>query len=154
MHGNRLTQLNQALEQIVSTLITEYQPEKIIVFGSVADGTVGEWSDLDLVIIKETTMPFVQRSEEVALLCMAPVGVDYMVYTPSEYAHMLNEQNPFVMEEIEKKEKSCMSTSLPHQWLDKAQEDLTVAQLVFQEQHMSHTCFLAHRRLKKLSKLF
>ena len=70
-----------------------------------ADGDVGKWSDLDLVIIKETTKPFIQRSEEAALLCMAPVGVDYLVYTPDEYARMIAEGNPFVVEEIEQKGK-------------------------------------------------
>ena len=100
MHAERYATLNKALKQILETLITEYQPEKVILFGSMATGQVGEWSDLDLVIIKETTKPFIQRSEEVALLCMAPVGVDYLVYTPAEFEQMIAEENPFIVKEI------------------------------------------------------
>jgi hypothetical protein len=61
---------------------------------------VGEWSDIDLAIIKDTSLPFLQRLEEVALLCFASEGVDYLVYTPSEFAQMIAEKNPFVLKEI------------------------------------------------------
>jgi predicted nucleotidyltransferase len=64
---NRYQKLKQALEQILQTLISQYNPEKVILFGSLASSDVGEWSDLDLVIIKETQQPFIQRSVEIAL---------------------------------------------------------------------------------------
>lgn len=53
--------LSEALERIVHTLVTEYQPEKIILFGSMATGDVGEWSDIDLAIIKDTPKRFIER---------------------------------------------------------------------------------------------
>jgi len=102
---NRQRKLNQVLTNILETIISDYQPEKIILFGSLAEGQVGEWSDLDLVIIKDTNDPFMKRSEEIALLCMAPVGVDYLVYTPNEFEQMVAEKNPFIVEEIVKKGK-------------------------------------------------
>lgn len=86
-------------------LTTQYHPEKVILFGSMAEGTVGEWSDIDLVIIKDTSLPFLQRLEEVALLCFAAEGVDYLVYTPDEFAQMIAEKNPFVIKEIVEKGK-------------------------------------------------
>jgi len=100
MNTQRWAQLNQALERILATLITEYQPERVILFGSLATGHVGEWSDIDLAILKETTKPFVERSAEVAVLYLAPVGVDYLVYTPSEFTQMIRESNPFIVREI------------------------------------------------------
>ncbi|MCA9972837.1 MAG: nucleotidyltransferase domain-containing protein [Anaerolineales bacterium] len=102
---NRQKTLNQVLKNVLDTLVTRYRPEKVILFGSMAEGRTGEWSDLDLVIIKETSQPFVARSEEVALLCMAPVGVDYLVYTPDEFEQMISEQNAFVLEEVLQKGK-------------------------------------------------
>lgn len=102
---NRQKTLNQVLKNVLDTLVTRYRPEKVILFGSMAEGRTGEWSDLDLVIIKETSQPFVARSEEVALLCMAPVGVDYLVYTPDEFEQMIGEQNAFVLEEVLQKGK-------------------------------------------------
>src|SRR5512136_3348037 len=105
MNEERQAKLNQALERILLTLAVEYRPEKVILFGSMAQGSVGEWSDLDLVIINDTSKPFLQRLKEVALLCRAPVGVDYLVYTPEEFAQMVQSKNPFILEEIVRKGK-------------------------------------------------
>jgi predicted nucleotidyltransferase len=105
MNKERQAILNNTLRQISPVLQKEVQPQKIILFGSMAPGDVHEWSDLDLVIIKETKQPFVQRSEEIALLCLAPIGVDYLVYTPAEFKQMVADKNPFILEEIIKKGK-------------------------------------------------
>ncbi len=105
MNEERQAKLNQALERILLTLAAEYRPEKVILFGSMAQASVGEWSDLDLVIIKDTSKPFLQRLREVALLCRAPVGVDFLVYTPSEFDQMIAERNPFILEEVLRKGK-------------------------------------------------
>jgi len=101
MNTERYTTLNQALEQILAVLRADYQPEKVILFGSMADGTVSEWSDIDLLIVKNTSLPFMQRLRKVALLCRASVGVDYLVYTPEELAQMENEKNPFILDVLQ-----------------------------------------------------
>jgi predicted nucleotidyltransferase len=33
-----------------------YKPEKVILFGSFAEDDIHEWSDIDMVIIKETSL--------------------------------------------------------------------------------------------------
>jgi hypothetical protein len=39
--------------------------------------------------------------KEVALLCRAPVGVDYLVYTPQEFDRLASDKgNPFFQHEI------------------------------------------------------
>ena len=49
-------------------------------FGSVARGEADELSDIDLVIIKETDRPFLDRLREVARLLPADIGgVDILV---------------------------------------------------------------------------
>ena len=103
---DREATLAKAVDQILKTIILRYKPEKVILFGSLATGDVEEWSDLDLVVIKETSQPFLQRAEELALLCMAPVGVDYLVYTPAEFDQMVAEKNPFILKEILRKGKT------------------------------------------------
>jgi uncharacterized protein len=97
--------LTHALEHILRILVSEYAPERIILFGSLANETVREWSDLDVVIIKETAKPFLQRMREVALLCRPSVGVDFLVYTPREFAQMIADKNPFLLEEVLRKGK-------------------------------------------------
>jgi predicted nucleotidyltransferase len=93
------------MEQIVRMLTARYRPEKIILFGSMAGGHVGEWSDLDLVIIKDTPLPFVERGVQVARLCPVWVGVDYLVYTPGEFEQMIADHNPFIINEVVQKGK-------------------------------------------------
>lgn len=100
MNIQRYAKLSTTLEEILDTLITHYQPEKIILFGSMVEPDVSEWSDLDLVIVKETPLPFMQRLKEVALLCLAPVSVDFLVYTPAEFAELIAQKNPFILNEI------------------------------------------------------
>ena len=102
INTERYTILNKALEQILAVLRAEYQPEKVILFGSMADGTVSEWSDIDLLIVKNSPLPFMQRLKEVALLCRASVGVDYLVYTPDEIEQMKGERNPFILDVLQK----------------------------------------------------
>jgi predicted nucleotidyltransferase len=101
----RQTQLQEALERILQILVAAYQPEKVILFGSFAQADVSEWSDLDLVIIKNTAKPFLERLKEVALLCRPSVGVDFLVYTPTEFAQMQADRNPFILDEIIRKGK-------------------------------------------------
>jgi predicted nucleotidyltransferase len=105
MNVERQEQLAQALEHILQTLTAHYQPQKVILFGSMARGLVNEWSDLDLVIIKDTSLPFLKRLTEVALLCRPRVGVDFLVYTPNEFAQMAADKNPFIIEEVIRKGK-------------------------------------------------
>ncbi|HRQ37616.1 MAG TPA: nucleotidyltransferase domain-containing protein [Chloroflexota bacterium] len=105
MNNVRRQKLNKSLKQIVSAIVAQYEPEKVILFGSLAQGKTSEWSDLDLVIIKDTPLPFTQRSKEVALLCPVWVGVDYLVYTPEEFDQMIAERNPFILNEVLQKGK-------------------------------------------------
>ncbi len=87
------------MQKRLKALITNlkaYQPEKIILFGSSARGEEDEHSDIDLVIIKKTQDRFLQRLKKAALLIKEPIPVDLFVYTPEEFAQMLDDENPFV----------------------------------------------------------
>ncbi len=44
----RKAALEAELKRILPIIIEKYQPEKIILFGSLATGDVHEWSDIDL----------------------------------------------------------------------------------------------------------
>ena len=98
---DRQQKLERALEQILGVLVDQYAPQKVILFGSMAGGEVHEWSDIDLVIVKDTPKRFLARLKEVALLCRASVGVDYLVYTPQEFERMAADgENTFFRREI------------------------------------------------------
>ena len=92
--------LSKELKGIVNILKEKYQPEKIILFGSLANGRIGEWSDIDLVIIKDTPKRFMERLKEVIKLTMPEVGVDFLVYTPDEVEQAIQENRLFLKKEI------------------------------------------------------
>jgi len=102
---DRQHRLKQALDHILQVLIEEYQPQRVILFGSLAAGQIDAASDIDLAIVKDTSQPFLARLKEVALLCQSPVGVDYLVYTPQELEQLIAENNTFVQIEILEKGK-------------------------------------------------
>lgn len=96
----RTAVLEQELRRILDVLIQKYQPDKLIVFGSVAQGEFHEWSDLDLVVIKATDKPLLDRIEEVLALTRPRIGLDVLVYTPEEVEAMVDERRAFILDEI------------------------------------------------------
>ncbi|MEP6958644.1 MAG: nucleotidyltransferase domain-containing protein [Nitrospirota bacterium] len=92
--------LEKELNRIMEILIREYQPEKLIVFGSAAQGEFHPWSDLDLVVVKKTEKPLLERIEEVLRLVRPKVGLDVLVYTPEEVEALVDERRVFVLDEI------------------------------------------------------
>lgn len=100
----RARQLAMELDRFVQIVVAEMSPERIIAFGSFASGEIGEWSDLDLVIVTETDLPFFERLKQVLLLVRSDIGLDVLVYTPDEWEHMKSERR-FIREEIAEKGK-------------------------------------------------
>jgi predicted nucleotidyltransferase len=91
--------MTDKLKLIIKDL-KKYEPEKIILFGSGARGEMDEYSDIDLVVIKETKKSFVERLVEVVdFLSKDAPHADIFVYTPTEFEVMKEEENPF-MEQV------------------------------------------------------
>jgi len=97
----RTLKLQTELRRYINVLKEKCKPEKILLFGSLANGKVGMWSDIDLVIIKSTEKPFLDRTKEVLLLLHPEVGMDILVYTPEEF-EMLKERKFFKDEVLAK----------------------------------------------------
>ncbi len=96
----RKAELERALDPIVANLVERYRPQCIILFGRLGQGECGEWSDIDLCVIKETDAPFLKRAVEADLMTDRTVAMDIVVYTPGEWRQMLAEGNSFVRDEI------------------------------------------------------
>lgn len=96
--------LEQELQRYVRVLVEQDSPEKVIVFGSLITGELHPYSDIDLVVVKETELVFSERLRQMYHLLRPKVGTDILVYTPAEFAH-LSEQRPFVQNEIATKGK-------------------------------------------------
>jgi predicted nucleotidyltransferase len=82
-------------ERIVKAL-QPLAPERIYIFGSWARGEADELSDLDLVVVSETALPFFDRLKAAAALLPDEVGAaDVLVYTPDEFDSMHRNGNVF-----------------------------------------------------------
>lgn len=141
--------LEAELNRYVSVLRETYDPQSVRVFGSMATGTVHEWSDIDLVIVKETNQRFLERTKEVLQLLQPQVGLDVLVYTPAEFAQLCQDR-AFMRDEIldkgrmlyERRDRFYIPTRYPDALPDSlpeglpeasdAQEALAVARQVFE----------------------
>jgi predicted nucleotidyltransferase len=94
----------EGLNEIVKA-IKKYDPEKIILFGSVAYGKFHEDSDIDLLVIKDTDEPYNSRQLRVARMYCGLVPTDIIVVTQKELDKAITENRFFVVEEILKKGK-------------------------------------------------
>ena len=96
--------LQRELERCLALLIQDRPPYKVILFGSLAEDRVDAWSDLDLVIVDDTDLPFLERTKAVLQRVRPRVGMDVLVYTPAEFATLCQTRR-FFREEILKKGK-------------------------------------------------
>jgi len=94
--------LEKELKRILSVLTEGVPPQKVILFGSLAEDRIRKWSDIDLVVIQETDAPFLERIRRLLLRIRPRVGIDLLVYTPEEF-EKLCEASPFFREEVLKK---------------------------------------------------
>ncbi|KPJ73749.1 MAG: hypothetical protein AMS14_06400 [Planctomycetes bacterium DG_20] len=73
------------MDEIVRRIVQMISPRKIVLFGSRARGEGRENSDVDLLVIKESTKPRYRRAGPLyTALADLPVDVEVMVYTPEE----------------------------------------------------------------------
>lgn len=92
------------IKRVVAVLRERYSPDKIILFGSGGRGDFGEDSDIDLLIIKETSKRPLDRMREVYELVYSPdhyLALDPLVYTPKELTQRLALGDFFVHEIME-----------------------------------------------------
>lgn len=94
-------QLQQDLDRIVEQLVTYYQPEKIILFGSTVYGSPRKDSDVDIAVIKETDKSYHDRVIEARRLVRTTTPMDIFVFTQREIDRT-RRTNPLVREILER----------------------------------------------------
>lgn len=100
-------EVREIIQDILEKLLTGYAPQKVILFGSYAYGNPQPDSDIDLLIIKETSERFIDRWVTVRRLLSDPkrtVPLETLVLTPQEVSKRLAIGDQFLAEIIEKGE--------------------------------------------------
>jgi len=97
----------ELIQDILAKLLTSYAPQKVILFGSYAYGTPRQDSDIDLLIIKETSERFLDRWVTVRRILSDPertVPLETLVLTPQEVERRLAIGDQFLAEILDKGE--------------------------------------------------
>jgi predicted nucleotidyltransferase len=88
---------SKKINEVVSRIANKFNPERIILFGSYANGTSNEDSDLDLLIVQETDLPMHKRGIDIRLsLIGSKIPIDLLVYTKSEFEREKNKSFSFL----------------------------------------------------------
>ena len=76
----------EQINEISKRIARNFKPQKIILFGSYANGIPTEESDLDLLIVKDSDFPSRLQNRKVRkILSDLRVPVDVIVKTPEEF---------------------------------------------------------------------
>ncbi|MBI2120246.1 MAG: nucleotidyltransferase domain-containing protein [Parcubacteria group bacterium] len=74
----------EKIKEVADKIAREFQPEKIILFGSFAWGTPTEDSDIDLLVVKQAEdIKTVRRDISISLF-PRDFSMDLIVYTPEQ----------------------------------------------------------------------
>lgn len=137
------------LKDISRRLIEEYAPEKIILFGSRAEGKDNEGSDIDLAIVKETEKrPLDRRIEVETLLADRAVPIDIVVYTPEEMRTLYSMGSPFIEELVEKGRLLYMRKATAA-WIKEAEEELESAKVLYEHGRYKSACYHSQQSVEK-----
>lgn len=98
---NRRDRLEKNLKIVVYSIGQKYRPEKMVLFGSLANGKIREGSDIDLLIVKKTKKRSVERIGEVLSLCKYNIAFEPLILTPKEIEQRLNNGDGFLEEVLE-----------------------------------------------------
>lgn len=101
MAGNHMDK--KVISGIANKIVEHFRPEKIILFGSVAEGTPTKESDIDLLVIMDSGKRPARRSMEISKVCRPKfVSMDILVRTPEEIKKRLSIGDHFIKEILEK----------------------------------------------------
>ena len=97
------SRFDEEIENIVEQLIRLYKPDKVILFGSLAEGKIHQDSDIDLFIVKKDVPELgVDRIRQLDGLIKYRLATDFIVYRPEELEHRLELGDPFVKSILDK----------------------------------------------------
>lgn len=77
---------NTQIGEIIERIKKQMHPRKVVLFGSYAQGTPTDDSDIDLLVVAETDLPPAKRYSTIrSKLDAFPASFDIIVKTPAEY---------------------------------------------------------------------
>lgn len=97
VYNRRMEAFGTPMDARLLDLVDRLQPMmplKILLFGSSARGEADGLSDIDLIVVAENVAPrFLDRIADAYDLVHPRYALDILIYTPAEYAKMLEDGN-------------------------------------------------------------
>lgn len=97
--------IDKILKEIIEKLKSKYNPIKVILYGSYAQGTPRDDSDIDLLILKKTNERRIERFVKVKKIIYNPerkISVSPLIYSPTELNQRLEMGDDFIKEILNK----------------------------------------------------
>lgn len=76
----------KAIDQVVEQIVEKFKPQKIILFGSYARGNPRPESDVDLLVVMNTSLREVRQAIQICQQIQYRFGLDLIVHTPKNLA--------------------------------------------------------------------
>jgi len=92
----------QRIRDLTSRIAREFNPDRIILFGSHAYGQPGEDSDVDILVVLPFKGRSVRKAIEIRNRVNPEIPVDLIVRTPEEVADRVAKNDWFMREIVEK----------------------------------------------------
>jgi len=92
----------EIIHELISRIASQFNPKKIILFGSYAYGNPRPESDVDLLVVMDTPLREAEQALRIRQHVNPLFGVDLLVYTPSRLEQRLEWGDSFLKEIIEK----------------------------------------------------
>jgi uncharacterized protein len=84
-------------DKAAKIIVDMYDPDQIILFGSFAKASENLYSDIDLIIVKDTDIPRVHRGREIPnALSRFPIKFDLLFITNVELAEQTANEYSFI----------------------------------------------------------
>lgn len=88
----------EMIEEVVRQIVARFRPQKVILFGSYAYGAPTPDSDVDLLVVLETSRRNVDVAVEIRQAVDFPFPTDLLVRTPQQIAERLAQGDAFLRE--------------------------------------------------------
>ncbi len=92
----------EVIAGITRQIVERFKPQKIILFGSYAYGIPTPESDIDLMVVMETSLKEIQQAQQIRQYLNPLFGIDLLVHTTSNLAKRLDMGDPFLQEVVSK----------------------------------------------------
>lgn len=88
----------QDIQDYANKIAERFRPEKIILFGSYANGQPTEDSDVDLFVIMDYNGKSYEKATEISLQIEPPFAMDLLVQRRKDFSLRIQQRDPFIRE--------------------------------------------------------